>query len=60
MSIKDRGFASMSSKKRRAIARLGGLSGGKGRGWYGDPEGHARAGRAERRKLKINSNAGGE
>ncbi|HZO87072.1 MAG TPA: KGG domain-containing protein [Chthonomonadaceae bacterium] len=54
-----RGFASMDEEKRREIARKGGEAShgghgkahsdregeGEGRGWHGDPQGHAQAGR---------------
>ncbi len=45
MAKSKRGFASMDPEKQREIARKGGRSGGEGRGWRGDKEGHARAGR---------------
>jgi general stress protein YciG len=58
MSIKKRGFASMSKKRRIEIARLGGKSGGPGRGWKGNSEGHSKAGkiggRARAKKLGFN------
>lgn len=40
-----RGFAAMSKEERVAAARKGGTSGSEGKGWHGDSEGHARAGR---------------
>ena len=45
MAKSKRGFASMNPSKQREIARKGGLSGGPGRGWKGNRDGHARAGK---------------
>jgi len=44
-SINKRGFASMSPEKKREIAAKGGRAGSEGKGWHGDSEGHAKAGR---------------
>jgi len=40
-----RGLASADQKTRVEVARKGGRSGSEGKGWHGDSEGHARAGR---------------